>query len=399
MRVAFPCKVLIVDDHPFQLAYLRELFGRAGVSDLHVASNGKEALQMLERESFSLILSDLMMPELDGVQLIQRLAEWKNCPPVALMTAMPHRMLKNVVGVARALGIDIVDQVTKPATPEAIQRLLGRLDTARDSGRRRMKRSPRAYRREQIELALSAGQIQAWFQPKLHLSSGRVIAAEALARWCHPLEGVLMPGEFLDALEQADLEEELLFHMLEQVVRTQISWQSRGRRIKVSLNLPGHLLDILDLPDRLYSRVRELGGWPSALVLELTESSTTSLPSSFHAAACRLRMMGFGLSLDDFGKGYSSFSNLFGAPFTEIKIDRSLVSESVGDPACASALANMIGLAEQLGMEVVAEGVEDRQQLSLMRELECDFVQGFLIAPALPAEVFLQMLREKVGSF
>ncbi|MDF5958432.1 EAL domain-containing protein [Pseudomonas aeruginosa] len=75
------------------------------------------------------------------------------------------------------------------------------------------------------------------------------------------------------------------------------------------------------------------------------------------------------------------------------------MSESVGDPACASALANMIGLAEQLGMEVVAEGVEDRQQLSLMRELECDFVQGFLIAPALPAEVFLQMLREKAGSF
>ncbi|WP_258047619.1 response regulator [Pseudomonas aeruginosa] len=189
MKAAFPYKVLIVDDHPFQLAYLRELFGRAGVSDLHVASNGKEALWMLERESFSLVLSDLMMPGLDGVQLIQRLAEWGNCPPVALMTAMPRRMLKNVAGVAAALGIEVVDQVVKPATPEAIRRLLERLDSTREPCRRRTPRRPRTYRREQIELALSAGQIQAWFQPKLHLSSGRIIAAEALARWCHPQEG------------------------------------------------------------------------------------------------------------------------------------------------------------------------------------------------------------------
>ncbi|HGW5418408.1 EAL domain-containing response regulator [Pseudomonas aeruginosa] len=399
MTAPLSCKVLIVDDQPFQLAYLRELFVRSGVLELHLASNGEEALRLLERESFSLLLSDLMMPKMDGVQLIQRLAETRNCPPLALMTSMPDRLLNNVANVAKTLGIDVIHQMTKPVTVEAVRLLLERLDAVDQPCRSQQARARRAYCPEQLEAALFEGRIQAWYQPKLHLSSGRVFAAEALVRWHHPEDGILMPTEFLPALEQAGLDEDLLFCILEQVVKTQIAWRAQGERIRVSLNLPGHLLDNPDLPDRLYSRVRVLGGWPGALVLEVTEKSTTSFPSSFHAAVCRLRMMGFGLSLDDFGKGYSSFCNLFAAPFTEIKFDRSLVSASVGDQACTNALASMVALAGQLGMEVVAEGVENQRELALMRGLKCDYVQGFVVAPALPAASLMQRLRKGSRAF
>ncbi|MBF8792098.1 EAL domain-containing protein [Pseudomonas monteilii] len=391
-------KILIVDDNPFQLAYIRELFGQAGIDNLHVVNNGKEALQILKRESFGLIVSDLMMPELDGVQLIQRLAELEDAPPVALMTAMPGRMLNSVAGVATALGIEIIDQMIKPLTPALIRQLLNRLGEPRQRYRRRIAKLARVYTRDEIKSALSSGDIQAWFQPKLHLASGRVFSAEALVRWHHPIDGLLTPGVFLDALAKADLELELLFHMLGQVVQAQAAWQSRGVRVKVSLNLSSHLLDVPDLPERLFQRVRGMGGVPELLVLELTEGTTTILPSSFHAAACRLRMMGFGLSQDDFGKGYSSFSNLLGIPFTELKIDRSLVCQSVNDEVCASALTSMVGLATQLGVEVVAEGVENQPQLVLMRKLKCHFVQGFHVSPALPAVLFEKGMQAGVFS-
>ncbi|HHQ2636231.1 TPA: EAL domain-containing response regulator [Pseudomonas aeruginosa] len=393
MRSVPACKVLIVDDHPFQRAYLRELFSEHGVTSVYLAKEGESALRLLEQESFSLILSDLMMPGLDGVQLIQRLAGLECSPPLAIMSALPRRMMLNVSNVARMLGIDIIGQIAKPVTPVAIRELLELLEGFRR--KRKAERRPlRVFEHEVLEQALAEGQFQAWFQPKRHLPSGRIFAAEALVRWRHPCAGLLLPGEFLTELERHGLEQALLFHMLERAVDVQVAWQKQGFSIKVSLNLPSHLLEIADLPDKLLSRVRSMGGCPGMLVLELTESSTTRQASCFHAAACRLRMMGFGLSLDDFGKGYSSFANWIRTPFTEVKIDRSMVLDCAQDRACASALESIIDLAGQLGAEVVAEGVEQTQQLELLARIGCHFAQGFLIAPALPEASFLQMLRE-----
>ena len=138
-----------------------------------------------------------------------------------------------------------------------------------------------------------------------------------------PDGSVLLPGQFLPALILDELEDELLLSMLAQTITAQHVWQQHDFRMEVSVNLPTHLLQNADLPDRLYDHVMRLGGTPQDICFELTEGSTTDAISDYYAGACRLRMKGFGLAQDDSGQGYSSVFNLVSTPFTELKIDRS----------------------------------------------------------------------------
>lgn len=202
--------------------------------------------------------------------------------------------------------------------------------------------------------------MRAWFQPKSSLIDGRIVAAEALVRWEHPQHGVLRPGDFMDVLTAAGLDEALLWSMLEQAIQAQLEWARQGFRLTVAVNLPTHLLDDAELPDRLAAFVAEQGGVPAHIVFELLECSSTATPANYYAGTCRLRMKGFGLAQDDFGQGYSSLYNLVSTPFTELKIDRALVHGCVDDEGLAAALESIVKLGRQLGLEVIAEGVEHR---------------------------------------
>jgi EAL domain-containing protein (putative c-di-GMP-specific phosphodiesterase class I) len=182
--------------------------------------------------------------------------------------------------------------------------------------------------------------------------------------------------------------------MLERTLEVQAYWRKRGYEVSVSINLPTHLLDSHDLSDRLHARVLALGGEPRSICFELLETSTTQALSAYYAGACRLRMMGFGLAQDDFGKGFSSYFNLISTPFSELKIDRSLVSGCVENESMAAALQSIVELSGKLGLTVTAEGVETQAELAFLRKIRCDQVQGFLICAAVKPELFLDLLRE-----
>ncbi|HCT04231.1 MAG TPA: diguanylate phosphodiesterase, partial [Pseudomonas sp.] len=148
-----------------------------------------------------------------------------------------------------------------------------------------------------------------------------------------------------------------------------------------------------DLADRLLEFVLLHDGIPGMICFELMECSVPQDISNFYAGACRLRIKGFGLSQDDFGKGYSSYLNLVSTPFTELKIDQALVQGCHDNEGMASALASIISLGRKLGLTVVAEGVETPQQLALLRKVDCNQVQGFLISHAVSCEQFQQLLN------
>ena len=255
-------------------------------------------------------------------------------------------------------------------------------------------RDPLRLGRETLREAMFNGELQAWFQPKKSLSDGNIVAAEALARWVHPEHGLLMPADFLPSLVKWGLEKELLMLFIKQTITAQAQWSSQGHEIPVSINLPTHLLDDDDLADTLHDYVRAEGGTPAKLGFELMECSTTQDISKYYAGACRLRMKGFGLAQDDFGQGFSSYFNLVSTPFTELKIDRALVHGCVENANLASALASIVTLGRQLGLEVVAEGVESQEELALLRQLNCDRVQGFLISRAVSFGHFGLLLNE-----
>lgn len=383
------CSLLIVEDHPFQHLYLQNLFNELGLFDLEFAKDGEEALRRLKNREFDLVLTDLLMPGMDGVQFIQGLAAQTSRPALAIMSAASRRMLMGASLVASNLQVKVIGLISKPVNSAALRCLIEQLQALRQD-------VPVAAHagidRPNILRALDNGELQAWFQPKKALDNGRIVAAEALVRWVHPEHGMLLPGVFLPALIAYDLEERLLWRVLEQAMAAQTVWRQQGYDIPVSINLPTHLLNSHDLPDRILAFVLQHDGLPARICFELMECSVPDDISNFYAGACRLRIKGFGLSQDDFGKGYSSYMNLVSAPFTELKIDRALVQGCNHNAELAQALTSIVTLGRQLGLTVVAEGVETAQELALLRKIDCTQAQGFLISHAVSSEQFQQLL-------
>ncbi|WP_311881635.1 MULTISPECIES: EAL domain-containing response regulator [unclassified Pseudomonas] len=384
-----PCSILIVEDHPFQHLYLQNLFSELGDFDLACAKDGEEALDCLKHRDFDLVLTDLLMPGMDGVQFIQGLAAQRSRPALAIMSAASRRMLMGASLVASNLQVKVIGLISKPVNAAALRCLIDQLQALRQS-------VPAATHpgidRQSICNALDNGELQAWFQPKKALNNGRIVAAEALVRWNHPEHGTLLPGVFLPALIAFGLEEPLLWCVLKQAIAAQATWREQGYDIPVSVNLPTHLLNSHDLPDRILAFVLTHQGLPARICFELMECSVPDDISNFYAGACRLRIKGFGLSQDDFGKGYSSYMNLVSAPFTELKIDRALVQGCNANAELAQALTSIVSLGRQLGLTVVAEGVETAQELALLRKIDCTQVQGFLISHAVSADQFQHLL-------
>ena len=384
-----PCSILIVEDHPFQHLYLQNLFSELGDFDLACAKDGEEALDCLKQRDFDLVLTDLLMPGMDGVQFIQGLAAQRSRPALAIMSAASRRMLMGASLVASNLQVKVIGLISKPVNAAALRCLIDQLQALRQS-------VPAAIHpgidRQSICNALDNGELQAWFQPKKALNNGRIVAAEALVRWNHLEHGTLLPGVFLPALIAFGLEEPLLWCVLKQAIAAQATWREQGYDIPVSVNLPTHLLNSHDLPDRILAFVLAHQGLPARICFELMECSVPDDISNFYAGACRLRIKGFGLSQDDFGKGYSSYMNLVSAPFTELKIDRALVQGCNANAELAQALTSIVSLGRQLGLTVVAEGVETAQELALLRKIDCTQVQGFLISHAVSADQFQHLL-------
>ncbi|VVN95414.1 Sensor histidine kinase RcsC [Pseudomonas fluorescens] len=384
-----PCSILIVEDHPFQHLYLQNLFSELGDFDLVCARDGEEALACLKQRDFDLVLTDLLMPGMDGVQFIQGLAAQPSRPALAIMSAASRRMLMGASLVASNLQVKVIGLISKPVNAAALRCLTDQLQALRQVAPAEIQPGIDC---QSLMNALVNGDLQAWFQPKKALSNGRIVAAEALVRWAHPEHGLLLPGVFLPALIACNLEERLLWCVLKQAMVAQATWRQQGYDIPVSINLPTHLLNSHDLPDRIQAFVLEHQGLPARICFELMECSVPDDISNFYAGACRLRIKGFGLSQDDFGKGYSSYMNLVSAPFTELKIDRALVQGCNANEELAQALTSIVSLGRQLGLIVVAEGVETAQELALLRKIDCTQVQGFLISHAVSADQFQQLL-------
>ena len=385
-----PCSILIVEDHPFQHLYLQNLFNELGDFHLECAKDGEEALACLKKRDYDLVLTDLLMPGMDGVQFIQGLAAQPSRPALAIMSAASRRMLMGASLVASNLQVKVIGLISKPVNAAALRCLIDQLQVLRHMA---PAETQPGIDRQSLLNALDNGELQAWFQPKKALNNGRIVAAEALVRWIHPEHGTLLPGVFLPALIAFNLEERLLWRILEQAIAAQALWRQEGYDIPVSVNLPTHLLNSHDLPDRILAFVHAHEGLPARICFELMECSVPDDISNFYAGACRLRIKGFGLSQDDFGKGYSSYLNLVSTPFTELKIDQALVQGCHDNEGMTSALASIIALGRKLGLTVVAEGVETPQQLALLRKIDCTQVQGFLISQAVSSEQFQQLLN------
>jgi EAL domain-containing protein (putative c-di-GMP-specific phosphodiesterase class I) len=246
--------------------------------------------------------------------------------------------------------------------------------------------------------ALEEDEIVVYYQPVVDVDGSQVRGAEGLIRWQHPERGLLPPGAFVETIEQTDLIGPLTRYVLERCIAQCAEWRRAGRDLSVAVNLSVRNLLDRDLPDDI-ERLLEKHELPAeALQLEITESMLMSDPERALATVTRLSALGARISVDDFGTGYSSLANLRRFPIDELKIDRSFVSPMLNDESDLIIVRSTINLGHDLGLRVIAEGVEDEETLRRLARLGCDLAQGYHMSRPLPADLFADWMAGVEGS-
>ena len=249
-----------------------------------------------------------------------------------------------------------------------------------------------------LRAAIQNGEISLFFQPKAELATGRVIGVEALARWEHPRLGLVGPSEFVPIAEQTGLITPLTSYVLDAALRQLREWHDRGQELTIAVNLSARSFLDAQLAVEIPRLLEKWGVDARHLELEITESMLMLDPGRAQATLERLSRIGLTLSVDDFGTGYSSLANLKRLPVDCIKIDKSFVMDMAIDPSDAAIVRSTVDLAHNLGLRVVAEGVESRETWTRLAELGCDFAQGFYVSRPVPAADLEHLLDEPAAA-
>jgi diguanylate cyclase (GGDEF)-like protein len=245
-----------------------------------------------------------------------------------------------------------------------------------------------------IRHALSSDEIVVHYQPIVDLDQRQVIGAEGLVRWQHPELGLIPPGAFVQTVEQTGLIGPLTRHVLEHSLAECARWRREGRELSVAVNLSVRNLLDRDLPKEIARLLETYSVPPEALQLEITESMIMSDTDRAVATVTRLSNLGVRMSVDDFGTGYSSLANLRRLPIDGLKIDRSFVSPMMRDESDLIIVRSTINLGHDLGLRIIAEGVEDSETLEHLALLGCDLAQGYHLSRPIPADAFTRWLNE-----
>ncbi len=247
----------------------------------------------------------------------------------------------------------------------------------------------------ELRRAIEAEELVLHFQPKADLKTGRIVGVEALVRWQHPEHGFIPPSDFVPIAERTGLIKPLSRYVVASALRQCARWKAEGIDLHVAVNLTiPDLLD-LDLPDRIAGLLAETGVRPGQLELEVTESTILADPFRVRQVLNRLNEMGLRLAIDDFGTGYSSLAYLKRLPVQTLKIDRSFVMEMCDDASDATIVRSTIDLGRNLGLDIVAEGVESQEILDALRDYGCTFAQGYFIGKPMPADELVALIADR----
>jgi EAL domain-containing protein (putative c-di-GMP-specific phosphodiesterase class I) len=249
-----------------------------------------------------------------------------------------------------------------------------------------------------LRKAVERRELMLHYQPQVDAQTGRIIGFEALLRWPHEYQGMVMPGRFVPIAEDAGLIAPIGEWVLEEACRQARIWADAGLpSVPVAVNVSAMQFKRHDLPGIVARVLRETRLPPSLLEVELTESAVMHDADDAVRQLAEIKALGVRVSIDDFGTGYSSLSRLRRTPVDKLKIDRSFVAELVDDPNDAAIARAIISLGHSLGLKVVSEGVETQEQLDYLRAEGCDGVQGYFFSKAVPPEQAARLL--KVGGF
>ncbi len=386
--------VLITDDDQFMQSLMERMLGTLGISQIAKANDGQSALDWLDgpENNADVILLDLNMPGMDGLEMLRHLADRDEPPALVLVSGVDTRVLSTAQGLATAHKLRVLGAVSKPVKLDQLGALLAKVEDTK----KHQQRAPREQLSEEaLREGLANGALEPHFQPKVDIPAGKLIGVEALSRWFDPEGNMVFPDQFIPAVEACGLIDELTDQMMARSFEWGAKWMVEGLAIKISVNVSMVSLVRLDMPDEVMLAAGAAGMDPRQVILEVTESRLMEDATKALETLTRLRLKGIGLSIDDYGTGFSSMQQLKAIPFTELKVDRAFVDGASKDPEARAMLESSVDLARALGLSLVAEGVEVEDDWNLLAELGVDLAQGWYIAKAMPGDELLSWWQER----
>jgi EAL domain-containing protein (putative c-di-GMP-specific phosphodiesterase class I)/CheY-like chemotaxis protein len=370
-------RLLIVDDEASIRDYLCTVGEQLGFQVRAIAAAEELAAELKDFGPTALIL-DLNMPGSDGIELLRYLAKEKSDAQILVISGEDVRVLNAAERLGCSQGLRMAGALQKPVLLNDLETALSRVmrETVTESSLRE---------------AIDNGELRLHYQPKLRFdgrSVWSISGGEALVRWHHPQQGILMPDRFIPLAEATDLIGPLTDYVLREALEQSRRWLDQGLDANIAVNVSPQSLDDVDFADRLSELLSQYGVAGSRLTLEITETAATKNVEAMMDILARLRLKGIRLSIDDFGTGYSSMKQMFRMPFTELKIDRSFVMEIPTSSDARAMVKTMIQLADNLGMTACAEGVESQDVLDFLELAGCHAIQGFFICKPVPAVEF-----------
>jgi EAL domain-containing protein (putative c-di-GMP-specific phosphodiesterase class I)/DNA-binding NarL/FixJ family response regulator len=380
-------RVLLVDDEPFQIKLLTRQLAKLGLQAVTPCNDGAQALEALAREGADLVLCDLQMPGMDGVEFVRRLGQSNWSGTLALVSGEDARIVETAERLARAHNLHVAAALHKPVTPEQLACVVAAWrQRAAAAGQAALRPAAPVYSADEVRAGIAAGELINHYQPKVELASGRVTGVEALARWNHPRDGLVFPDRFIGVAEAHGFIGDVTRVVLRGALEQTRHWADRVYPLQVAVNVSMDELIDHALPDFIAAQIAAHRVPPALLRLEVTESRTACNSLAAMDVLARLRLKRVGLSCDDFGTGFSSLAQLRDMPFDELKIDRGFVHGAGRDEGLLAIVQSSLDLARRLGLQPVAEGVEDEADWSTMRALGCALAQGYFIARPMPPE-------------
>jgi len=380
--------ILVVDDEPDVGDFIAAAAERLDLQCIHTTDAG--ALPELLTPQITLILLDLMMPEMDGVEALRLLSELRCKAGIVLMSGISGRVLETAEKLANTLGLFVVGHLAKPFLLADLEELLKNHHVS-GATLPAVRTTALPIPDEQLHTAIARNELVLHYQPQIDIPTGKAIGVEALVRWQHPQRGLIFPDHFICRMEQLGLIDELGWlvadRALEDVkILSEVNplAQKSQPPLRLALNASVNSLCDLKFPDRLAALLKKHDTPPESLILEITESGLINELANTLDVLTRLRVKGIKLSIDDFGTGYAMMQQLANVPATELKIDRFFVMNMHINKSDRVMVEKSIEIGHELGMEVIAEGVETQDQLDFLRRGGCDSAQGYFFTRPLP---------------
>lgn len=386
-------RVLLLEDNVFQRSVTRLTLERLGIDEVLEASDGQQALEILRDQGHvPLVICDLRMSGMDGLGFLRHAAQGRAIGAVVICSEVELELRQSVAKLVEGLGLSYLGDLEKPYSLAKIKSILERVNwacTAESIGAIGV--SSEAVSHRDMRHAFADKQFKAYFQPKFDIQAKAVAGAEVLVRWVPSPNKVVGPGVFLPVVRDSGLVSELFWSVFEQGLAVQKKLRQKGIQLPLAFNLDACQLTNIDLADEVQARLDIFQLPAEGITFELVEVGHIADKPVAMEVLLRLRFMGCGVSMDDFGEGLSSLRRLCELPFSEVKLDAGFLRGSGTQYRSVEVMRGAISMAREMGVDLVVEGVESQEHLNLIHSLGCRYAQGYLLSYPVVAEEMVEL--------